>query len=220
MATERMRRVNEVMREVIGDSIASDLEDPRIGFVTVTAVETSPDLRSARVFVSVLGVGCAQTHARTEIVVPELLPPPPPPRVVERFALDPVPTIEPSPVESALAAPPVRTPPKVIAKPEPPKLEEVVETPPPPVAAQPSLTLKPGPSVQAQTEASIRALLDRAARDLQRVNYAALNADGRAQFDAARRFKEQADDALKAANLAFAGKLADKAATMAAILVR
>jgi ribosome-binding factor A len=55
MATERMRRVNEVMREVIGDSIAADLEDPRIGFVTVTAVETSPDLRSARVFVSVLG---------------------------------------------------------------------------------------------------------------------------------------------------------------------
>ena len=55
MATERMRRVNEVMREVIGDSIASELEDPRIGFVTVTAVETSPDLRSARVFVSVLG---------------------------------------------------------------------------------------------------------------------------------------------------------------------
>ena len=43
------------MREVIGGSIASDLEDPRIGFVTVTAVETSPDLRSARVFVSVLG---------------------------------------------------------------------------------------------------------------------------------------------------------------------
>lgn len=50
-----MRRVNEVMREVIGGTIASELQDPRIGFVTVTAVETSPDLRSARVFVSVLG---------------------------------------------------------------------------------------------------------------------------------------------------------------------
>jgi ribosome-binding factor A len=55
MASARMRRVNQVMREVIGGSIASDLQDPRIGFVTVTAVETSPDLRSARVFVSVLG---------------------------------------------------------------------------------------------------------------------------------------------------------------------
>ncbi len=55
MATERMRRVNGVIREVIGEAIASELEDPRIGFVTVTAVDTSPDLRSARVFVSVLG---------------------------------------------------------------------------------------------------------------------------------------------------------------------
>lgn len=55
MATDRMRRVNEVMREVIGDAISTELEDPRIGFTTVTAVETSPDLRSARVFVSVLG---------------------------------------------------------------------------------------------------------------------------------------------------------------------
>jgi ribosome-binding factor A len=52
---ERMRRVNELMREVIGSAIATELEDPRIGFVTVTAVETSPDLRSARVYVSVLG---------------------------------------------------------------------------------------------------------------------------------------------------------------------
>ena len=45
MPTARMRRVNEVMREVIGAAIATELEDPRIGFVTVTSVETSPDLR-------------------------------------------------------------------------------------------------------------------------------------------------------------------------------
>jgi len=50
-----MRRIDEVMRKVIGSAIASDLEDPRIGFVTVTSVKTSPDLRSARVYVSVLG---------------------------------------------------------------------------------------------------------------------------------------------------------------------
>jgi len=50
-----MRRVNQQIREVLGESIASELEDPRIGFVTITAVETSTDLRSARVFVSVLG---------------------------------------------------------------------------------------------------------------------------------------------------------------------
>jgi ribosome-binding factor A len=50
-----MRRVNELMREVIGSAITSELEDPRIGFATVTSVDTSPDLRSARVYVSVLG---------------------------------------------------------------------------------------------------------------------------------------------------------------------
>jgi ribosome-binding factor A len=51
----RMRRVNEAVREVVSARIAEGLRDPRIGFVTVTAVETSPDLRHARVFVSVLG---------------------------------------------------------------------------------------------------------------------------------------------------------------------
>jgi ribosome-binding factor A len=55
MAADRMRRVNEAVREVLSARIAEGLKDPRIGFVTVTAVETSPDLRHARVFVSVLG---------------------------------------------------------------------------------------------------------------------------------------------------------------------
>ena len=55
MADERMRRVNEAVKEVLSTHIAGDLRDPRIGFVTVTSVETSPDLRRARVFVSVLG---------------------------------------------------------------------------------------------------------------------------------------------------------------------
>ena len=46
--------MNEALREVLSEGIA-DLKDPRIGFVTVTGVETSPDLRQARVYVSVLG---------------------------------------------------------------------------------------------------------------------------------------------------------------------
>jgi ribosome-binding factor A len=50
-----MRRINEVLREVVGAAISSDLSDPRIGFVTVTSVETSADLRTAKVYVSVLG---------------------------------------------------------------------------------------------------------------------------------------------------------------------
>jgi ribosome-binding factor A len=51
---DRMRRVNEAVREVVSVGVG-ELKDPRIGFVTVTGVETSPDLRHARVFVSVLG---------------------------------------------------------------------------------------------------------------------------------------------------------------------
>jgi ribosome-binding factor A len=55
MAAGRMRRVNEAVREVLSARIAEGLNDPRIGFVTVTSVETSPDLSHARVYVSVLG---------------------------------------------------------------------------------------------------------------------------------------------------------------------
>lgn len=50
-----MRRVDEAMRAVLSDAIGKDLKDPRVGFVTVTGVKTSPDLRHARVYVSVLG---------------------------------------------------------------------------------------------------------------------------------------------------------------------
>ena len=52
---ERMRRVNEIVREVVAEAIPRDLEDPRIGWVTVTSVDTSPDLRNAKIWVSVLG---------------------------------------------------------------------------------------------------------------------------------------------------------------------
>jgi ribosome-binding factor A len=50
-----MRRVDEAIRQVIGDAVAGDLKDPRVGFVTVTDVRTSADLSHARVYVSVLG---------------------------------------------------------------------------------------------------------------------------------------------------------------------
>jgi ribosome-binding factor A len=50
-----MRRVDEAIRQVIGDAVAGELKDPRVGFVTVTDVSTSADLSHARVYVSVLG---------------------------------------------------------------------------------------------------------------------------------------------------------------------
>jgi ribosome-binding factor A len=50
----RMRKVNELIREVVADAV-HDLKDPRIGFLTITGAETSPDLRHAVVYYSVLG---------------------------------------------------------------------------------------------------------------------------------------------------------------------
>lgn len=55
MGSDRMRRVDEAVRQVLSDAVAQGLKDPRVGFVTVTAVKTTPDLRRAKVFVSVLG---------------------------------------------------------------------------------------------------------------------------------------------------------------------
>ena len=54
VVSERMRRVNEAVRQVLSEAVG-ELKDPRLGFVTVTGVQTSPDLRTARVYVSVLG---------------------------------------------------------------------------------------------------------------------------------------------------------------------
>src|SRR6202008_1207114 len=54
--SERMRRVNESVRQVLAEALL-ELNDPRIGLVTVTGVDTTPDLRHATVYVSVLGSG-------------------------------------------------------------------------------------------------------------------------------------------------------------------
>lgn len=166
-----------------------------------------------------LGACAAKAQVRTEVVVPPLDPPPPPPRVVAVYAPDPEPLPVTPTVEPATPVRPPARPARPEQRPDPPATPEPAETvahPP----APPSLTMTPSPGSESQTVAAIRDLLDRARRDLSRVNTASLNGDGRAQYDTARRFIQQADDALKARNVVFAGKLADKAATMAAVLVR
>lgn len=55
MPTRRQKRVGELLHEELSDLLQKKVMDPRIGFVTVTAVEVSPDLRWARVFVTSLG---------------------------------------------------------------------------------------------------------------------------------------------------------------------
>ncbi|MGH2853885.1 MAG: 30S ribosome-binding factor RbfA [Solirubrobacteraceae bacterium] len=62
MTSGRMRRVDEAIRQVIGEVVAGELKDPRVGFVTVTDVRTSADLSHARVYVSVLADDRSGVH--------------------------------------------------------------------------------------------------------------------------------------------------------------
>jgi hypothetical protein len=181
-------------------------------------------LLAAGLGASLLFSGCAKPHAQVELPLPELTPPPPPPRIVALYEYEveePLPATAPEPIEeSAQPARPrpvrPRTPPEDGGnKPEPART-----VPDRGRAAQPALTLKPAAGTEAKTEASIRALLGNTGKSLARVNYEGLDSDGRTQYDTAKRFLQQAEEALKSGNLVFAGKLADKAATMTAVLVR
>jgi ribosome-binding factor A len=53
--SERTARLDELLREEISEVVRREIDDPRIGFVTITDVETSPDLRHANVWVSIIG---------------------------------------------------------------------------------------------------------------------------------------------------------------------
>lgn len=171
-------------------------------------------LASTVLLTAVLASCAAKAPVRLEVPVPLLDPPPPPPRIVTVHQEEPAPPLPPAAAEAtAPSRPPVR-PARPEARPEPAAPTEVAK--PAPL----SLTLTPSPGTEAQTAVAIRELIARAGRDLARVNAATLTADGRSQVEAARRFLHQAEEALKARNVVIAGKLADKAATIAAVLVR
>ena len=84
--------------------------------------------------------------------------------------------------------------------------------------SEPRELTAPSPASGAN-ERSVRDLLTRASRDLNRVDYMRLSTDSRAQYEQSKRFSEQAEQALKERNLIFAATLADKAATLAAELL-
>lgn len=164
--------------------------------------------------------GCATAKAAAPAPMPTLAPPDVPPRVIAEYLPDPPLPAEPVSPETVTPPPrPVRPPRRDVARPEAPA-EEPQGPPPQPAQtpSQPALALQTPSGGRA--DQSVRTLLAQAARDLARVDYQALNTDGRAQYDTARRFMAQADEALKVRNVMYAGKLADKAATMAAVLVR
>ncbi len=74
MTSFRSQKVADVLRREISDILRKEIKDPRIGFVTVTGVEVSKDIRNAKVFVSVMGDAAAKqeslkglNHARTTV---------------------------------------------------------------------------------------------------------------------------------------------------------
>jgi hypothetical protein len=187
-----------------------------------------PRCRSVLAFLHVclvagLASGCVRTHARTTPNVPPLDVPLPPPRLVEAAETTPPPeplTLPAEPVRSTLPRP--RTPPvpaqqtESTKPPEPPKAPEEPKEPRPPVVAT---TLRTTPTQQeGELEKRTRGLLLEATSNLNRIDYGRLNADAKGQYDSAKGFVRQAEDALRTQNLVFASYLADKAATLAAQL--
>jgi hypothetical protein len=164
-----------------------------------------------------LASGCRhQVQARTTPEPPPLDVPLPPPRLVEAAE-----TAPPEPVallpEPARGGPLPRTPPATpqlseAAKSEPPEPPKAPDELKPPAAA----TLRTTPTEEEGTlDRRTRGLLVEATTHLSRIDYVRLNADAKSQYDSARAFVRQAEEALRGRNLVFASYLADKAATLA-----
>jgi hypothetical protein len=166
-----------------------------------------------------LATGCARARANTVPSLPPLDVPEPPPRVLIPVAVategpppEPVPE---EPLQPAAPPPPRRTAsPQPAAQPPKP-----AEEPPQPAAAPATALQTTPPAEQGEAERAIRATMARASGDLNKVDYRALNAGARTQYDTAKRFIEQAEDAIRLKNLLFARNLADKAAVLAAELL-
>lgn len=163
--------------------------------------------------------GCAKSQAKAVVEPVPLNAPPVPPRVIAP------PAIEEAEEPQAVAPPQEATPParRTPARQTPQRRTEgtrqeapaapPAETAPPPATAP--LLRKPQTGDDSEATQKIKEMLTRAGRDLARANYGALNGEGKSQFDTAKRFIEQAEDALRARNFVFATYLAGKAETLA-----
>jgi outer membrane biosynthesis protein TonB len=187
---------------------------PRLRFVLVLSVA---------LLLSSLVSGCVRAHAKTVTETPPLDAPAPPPRAIEPLEADAAPPKAEEPTPAAVPArprpTPARTEPPPPDKPEPPPAEppKVAEEPPKPAVPPTTLQMTPA-AAESVVERAIRGTLARATSDLNRVDYRVLDVDARTQYDTAKRFIQQSDEAIRAKNLVFAKNLADKAATLAAQL--
>jgi hypothetical protein len=177
----------------------------------------------------VFASGCARAKAKTVPDAP-LDMPAPPPRDVEPIESEP-PQVVPLAQEPARNTParPRPVPPREQPRPEPARPAEAPrpETPPvePPKPVEeppkppPSTTLQTTPpTAEGEMERGVRSALAKASADLNRIDYRALNNDARTQYDTAKRFIRQAEDAIRSKNLVFAKSVADKAVVLAAQL--
>ena len=178
------------------------------------------------VLLAVAMTGCARAHAKTVPDLPDaplVVPPPPPHDVVSTDVEAPQP---PPPAPAPEPAPQTVPPrPRPAAAREQPRAEAPKPEPPPPEPKpadeppRPTNTLQTTPAtVEGELERTVRATLTRASNELGRIDYRVLNTDAREQYDTAKRFIRQAEDAVRVKNLVFAKNLADKAAAIAAQL--
>ena len=170
--------------------------------------------------------GCTRAHAKTAPDPPDvaLEVPAAPPHTIDQPEVEVPPPPPPAPApEPARVAPPRPRPPAAPPR-EPPKPPEPAKPEPPPDAPKASAeeparagsTLQTTPAiVEGELERNVRSVLARANTELGRIDYRVLNADAKVQYDTAKRFIRQADDAVKAKNLVFAKSLADKAVAIA-----
>ena len=170
--------------------------------------------------------GCARMRAKTAPDNPPLDMPPPPAHDVESNDENPPEPVG-LPSEPARTTPmprPTQTP---QTRPDAPRSEPRPEAPPPeppkPAAAEepvrPPATLQTTPpEAEPELEKSIRGLMARAQHDLNRIDYRSLSQEARDQYEYAKSFIRQADDAIRVKNLPYAKSVADKAATLAAQL--
>jgi hypothetical protein len=162
---------------------------------------------------------CVTAQATGEPGGPALAPPDPPPHTVIPVEIPEKPAAEPasSAPKSVIVDPSLQPPVQ--------KAEKSVAKPPDAAAAPPQPVAPPPPPLQTTTdvtgeETAIRAQMTQARANLKPIEYGALSAEQKTQYDTAQRFLQQAEDALKVKNLVFARQLADKAVTLAAALVK
>ena len=178
------------------------------------------------VLMAPLAAACTHAQAKTTPEMPPLEMPVPPPREVQPTEVEappPLPLVsEPAhnPPARLRPAPPARTAEPAKAATEPPKPEPAPISEPAAKPAdeppKPLTTLQTTPAAaEVEVERGIRASIQRANSDLNRIDYRTLNADARTQYDTAKRFLQQAEENIRSKNLVFAKTMAEKAAALA-----